>query len=103
MIMMSVMPGRGSGTKELSTIDTRKTPKIPKLKSRCRKGLRALRGTVAAWDAKAARYFAVLVAAARSFISDYDVDRCCEVAGCCRLMRGIRESGAGGVEEGHRP
>ena len=43
MIMMSVMPGRGSGTNELSTIETRKTPKMPKLKSRCRRGLRARR------------------------------------------------------------
>ena len=43
MIMMSVMPGMGSGTKEQSTMETRKTPKTPKLRTKCRKGLRVRR------------------------------------------------------------
>ncbi len=46
--MMSVTPGRGRGIKELSTMETRKTPKNPKLKRKCTKGLRAPRGEVAA-------------------------------------------------------
>jgi hypothetical protein len=36
--MMSVMPGMGSGTNEESTIDTRKRPKTPRLKTRWKSG-----------------------------------------------------------------
>ncbi len=37
-IMMSVMPGMGRGTKEESTMETRKRPKRPKLKRKCISG-----------------------------------------------------------------
>jgi hypothetical protein len=47
--MMSVMPGMGSGTKEESTIETRKRPKIPRLKKIWKSG--ECRG----WGARNAR------------------------------------------------
>jgi hypothetical protein len=84
--MMSVTPGNGSGTKELSTMETRKTPKSPKLKRKWRNGLRAPRWVAAAWGAAVARNFAVVRAAARSFIPDYDVVECGEVAEFCSLI-----------------
>ena len=37
-IMMSVMPGMGSGTKDESTMETRKTPTMPKESSRWMSG-----------------------------------------------------------------